>query len=37
MREWVCENCRMKHDRDINASINIMFERVKIYMKEQLV
>ena len=37
IREWVCENCGMKHDRDINASINIMFEGVKKYMKEQLV
>ena len=37
IREWICENCGMEHDRDINASINIMFEGVKKYMKEQLV
>jgi transposase len=23
-RKWQCENCRKKHDRDINAAINLL-------------
>jgi len=34
VRKWTCPRCGLIHDRDINASINIMFEGLKIYMKE---
>ena len=34
IRKWECENCGSIHDRDINASINIMFEGLVKYLKE---
>ena len=34
--EYECPNCHNKLDRDFNASVNIMFEGIKLYMKEQL-
>ena len=37
VRSWTCPECGMIHDRDINASINIMFEGLKIYMKECII
>ena len=33
VRKWTCPKCGMIHDRDINASINIMFEGLKMYIK----
>ena len=36
IREFECPNCHIKLDRDINASENIMFEGLKLYMKELL-
>ena len=33
IRKWECPNCHTNHDRDYNASVNIMFEGLKIYMK----
>ena len=37
VRKWICPECGLIHDRDINASINIMFEALKIYMKSYLI
>ena len=33
IREYECPMCHTKHDRDFNASVNIMFEGLKIYMQ----
>ena len=37
VRKWTCPRCGLIHDRDINASINIMFEGLKIYMKKCII
>jgi len=34
IRKWKCPKCHTMHDRDYNASENILFEGIKIYMKE---
>jgi putative transposase len=31
IRSWECENCGFLNDRDINASINIMFEGLRLH------
>ena len=33
IRKWECPICHTNHDRDYNASVNIMFEGLKIYMR----
>ena len=33
IRKWECPVCHSEHNRDFNASVNIMFEGLKIYMK----
>lgn len=33
IRKYDCPMCHTKHDRDFNASVNIMFEGLKIYMQ----
>ena len=36
VREWTCPECGSYHDRDFNASYNIMFEGLKIYIKRYM-
>ena len=35
-REYKCCKCHNEIDRDLNASINIMFEGLKLYMKNEI-
>ena len=35
IREWECNNCYNINDRDINASLNIEYEGIIKYYKEQ--
>ena len=37
IRNWTCDCCGSINDRDLNASINIMFEGLKMYMKDALI
>ncbi len=37
IRSWKCDYCENINDRDVNASINIMFEGLKLYMNEVLI
>jgi len=35
-REYKCNNCGLEIDRDINASVNIMFEGIKKLIKKDI-
>lgn len=37
IREYKCSKCHHEMDRDLNASINIMYEGLITYMKEKYI
>ena len=36
-RKYVCNNCHNELDRDYNASVNIMFEGLKLFMNKEYI
>lgn len=34
VRSWICDTCGSENDRDVNASINIMFEGLKLHYQK---
>ena len=35
IRTWECEECGCIHDRDINSSVNILFEGIRVFYKDE--
>ena len=35
VREYTCPKCKTNHDRDFNTSVNIMFEGITKYYKNE--
>ena len=36
VRSWICPECGSYHDRDYNASYNILFEGLKKYIQQYI-
>jgi len=36
IREWICEECENRNDRDLNASMNLLEMGLKYYMEEYI-